>query len=123
MLTCALEIAMLIWGIVIMVTGKLKVSKTKEVRGMAARGLAVLLILPLPLIFLAGVIYGLMVAGSGKPADPLVLTGIEVGILLFCAVGAGVGGMILGKEPRSTVSGFPVEGQVPPPPMPPQGPA
>lgn len=113
---CALEIAMLVWGIFVMVTGKLKVSKTKEVRGWAARGLAVLLLIPIPLAMVIIVIYGAICAGSGRQIDPLVATGLEVATVLGCAVVTAVAGMIIGKEPAPAPGGFPVQ-------TPPQGPA
>jgi hypothetical protein len=114
----ALEIAMLIWGIVVMVTGKLKVSKSKEVRGMAARGLAVIMLIPLPLAFGAGVIYGILNANRLRADEALgTLTAIEIVIVLGCALAAIAGGLILGKPPVTCTGGFPVQ----PPRQPPQG--
>jgi hypothetical protein len=117
---CALEIAMLVWGIVVMVTGKLKVSKTKEVRGMAARGLALLMIAPLPLAFGVGFIYGVMNANAGQKIDTVTVTIVEVVIVLGFALAAIVGGLILGKHPDEyppPAQGFPVQ---PPNNQPPQ---
>jgi uncharacterized transporter YbjL len=116
---CGLEIAMLVWGIIIMVTGKMKVSANREVRGMAARGLAVFLILPFPLAFGLGVLIGLL-APDMIQNNRLALSGIEAVIVLGCAAVAIVVGIVIGKPPGpSPMQGFPVESQD----QPPQGPA
>src|SRR5690349_8225720 len=109
-----LEIAMLVWGIIALVKGKLKISKTKEVRGAKARLLGVVLVLPLPLAMMAGFVIGFTAARNGAVnMDSLkwTLIGVEAGIVLTCLALAVVGGMVMGQPPVEA-AGFPVEQQV-----------
>jgi hypothetical protein len=59
MLGCIAEIAMLVFGIIFLVRGKINLSRDKVVEGAMARLIGVILILPLPLAFLVGVMIGI----------------------------------------------------------------
>src|SRR5688500_8932349 len=81
------EIAMLVIGIYALVTGKLTLSKKKVVQGTPARMIGIIGLLPLPLSFMAGVMYGATMAAQGKDfttdkSAQWTMIGIEGGITL-----------------------------------------
>jgi hypothetical protein len=82
----ALEIGMLVFGIVTLAQGKITFSRTKVVEGAPAYITGVILLLPLPLAFMVGIMVGLEAAQKGRQIDPLdskfIL--IEGGIILAC---------------------------------------
>lgn len=83
------EIGLLVFGVIALATGKLTLSKTRVVRGWAARLLGVIALLPLPLSFMIGITYGVVLAAQGRDvtADSVrwTMTGIEAGVLVLCA--------------------------------------
>ena len=97
------EIGLLVMGIIALVKGKLTLSKTRVVHGTAARLLALIALLPLPLSFAAGLVYGVVVTARGGDvaADSARLTmiGAEVAILVGCIVALYAIGWTLAKPP------------------------
>jgi hypothetical protein len=85
-----LEISMLIFGIVTLITGKFSLSRTKVIQGGVARIVGGIMVLPLPLAFGAGVIIGVAMGASGKAPDidkiRLVATIMEASIVVICFV-------------------------------------
>lgn len=86
---CALEIALLVQGLIAIVTGQFWLSKTKVVRGVVARLLGLVAITPLPwgfgFAFGFGVLLGL--DGAPEPGEPAMRwTGVilEVGAVFGC---------------------------------------
>jgi sugar lactone lactonase YvrE len=83
-----LEFALLILGILALVKGKFKLSERREVTGAAARVVGVVLILPLPLAFSAGLVIGFMEGMQGRSvmsnAMQTTLVIMEVLILAAC---------------------------------------
>jgi hypothetical protein len=84
-----LEIAMIVWGIYILVTGNLSLGKNRVVMGPPARKLAFILLAPVPVAYIAsGAIHAHFVT-QGKPVgtdSTFVWTMIaaEAGIVLLC---------------------------------------
>lgn len=97
---CALEIGLLIWGIVTLIKGRLTVSKNKVVTGGRARLIGVIMLLPLPLAFIMGAIIGVTKAANNQSADMTdpVLIGVEAAIVLGLGALAIVLGLILGES-------------------------
>jgi hypothetical protein len=98
-----LEIAMLIGGIVALVTGKLKLSQRMVTEGVAARLAGAVFLLPLPMAFTIGLVIGFMQATQGRPVDggfnwTLVL--MEAGVVLVCLVLGLVIAFAGGKVPK-----------------------
>jgi hypothetical protein len=98
-----LEIAMLIGGLVALVTGKLKLSQRMVTEGVAARLAGAVFLLPLPMAFTIGMVIGFMQATQGKPMDgsfnwTLVL--MEAGIVVGCLVVGLVIAFVGGKAPK-----------------------
>jgi hypothetical protein len=60
------EIGMLIVGIMALVQGRLPLTKTREVRGLPARLLAIVALLPLPLSFVGGLLLGIATVAQGE---------------------------------------------------------
>jgi len=87
-----LEIGLVIFGIYALVTGKLTLSKNRIVRGAAARLIAVVALLPLPLSLAIGFIVGFIAAGRGEFLDPtnqslrLKFGLMEAGITIACLI-------------------------------------
>lgn len=96
-----LEIAMLIFGIVTLVRGKFYVSKTRAAVGGPAYLAGVVLLLPLPLAFTGGFIYGAMMAAEGREIDNVQLLIAEVILVVICLVIA----YIIGNMNAKDVSG------------------
>jgi hypothetical protein len=63
------QIAMFIFGIIALVKGTFSLSKTRAVRGAAARTIGAILMLPLPLALGIGFVIGMIMATQGKPVD------------------------------------------------------
>jgi len=74
MLCCLAEIGMLVFGIVVLATGKIKVSSDRVVLGAPARVIGAILLLPFVLgtggEFLMGVYIGIQQATSRQPLSP-----------------------------------------------------
>lgn len=83
-----LQIALAVVGIIVLFTGKLKLSANKVVEGTPARLLALILLAPFPLAFIAGVGVGLWAAAAGKSLDDIrtPVTLIEAGLTVGAAV-------------------------------------
>lgn len=65
-----LEIILLVWGIVILVKGKLNVTAKKMVVGAAARWMGAIMLLPFTLGLLFGVVWAFMIVAQGRNPDP-----------------------------------------------------
>jgi len=97
-----LEIAMLVGGIVALITGKLSISRTLQLRGAPARIAGIVLLLPLPLAFAVGFAIGFLKATQGKGLDEsfrLVVGLVELGITLACLVVVVVMTAVWGRQP------------------------
>lgn len=121
-----LEIAMAVWGVIVLFTGRLKVSSSKVVQGTPARLLGLLMLAPLPLAFLAGIAIGVWAAANGRNVDdirgPLLLA--EVAIVVVTAIAVFSIAHAIGKPPDQPQfppawpaygQGMPPYGQAPPP--------
>lgn len=90
-------LAMLIGGIIALVKGEVAFTKTRKVTGAHARIIGVIMMLPLPLILLVGVAYGVMLAASGKTeidaSDPMMVV-LEIVPVLGCGLLAVILGMV-----------------------------
>jgi len=81
-----LQIAMLIFGIITLVRGKFYVSKTKAAVGGPAYLAGIVLLLPLPIAFTGGFIYGAMMAAEGREVDFITVTICEVILVVVCLI-------------------------------------
>jgi hypothetical protein len=83
-----LQLALAVIGLIVLFTGKLKLSADKVVEGTPARLLALILLTPLPLGFMVGLGVGVWAATAGKPIDdirmPLLM--VDVGLTIAAAV-------------------------------------
>src|SRR5437773_1370836 len=104
MMILGAEIGLLVLGIYGLTTGKLTLSKTRVVEGPAARWLAVVCMLPLPLSFVVGFVIGFTTAARGQPWNPdswrwtLIL--IEGGIVVACVAVVYTVGWGLAEHPE-----------------------
>jgi hypothetical protein len=87
------DIILLILGIVVLVKGQVLLTRTKEVRGTPARIIGVILLLPLPLSFFAGLLLGALLVSQGKPVNESEIQGIVpflgpaiIALCLFAAI-------------------------------------
>ncbi len=85
-----LEILMLVFGIVTMITGKFTLTRSKIVRGTPARIVAGIMLLPLPLALVVGVpIVATILAKRGdEDKARLIGTIVEASIVLICFIAA-----------------------------------
>jgi|GEM_PF-6801737 hypothetical protein len=83
-----LELAMAVWGVIVLFTGRLKVSSTKVVEGTAARLLGLLMLAPLPIAFMVGIAVGIWAGANGRAMDDIrmPLLASEVGIVIITAI-------------------------------------
>ncbi len=65
------EIILLIYGIIAIITGKFKLDKKKVVVGAYARLLGILCLMPIPFSLLVGFIYAICLAFTGIEADQI----------------------------------------------------
>jgi hypothetical protein len=81
-------IAMLIFGIIAFVKGEFKLTRNRVVRRGPAYAIGAMLILPLPLSFGVGLVYGAMLTARHEQLDVKQLSEklapIELGIDVFC---------------------------------------
>ncbi len=100
-----LEIGMLIFGIIALVTGKIKFSPKRIATGAAARIAGVMLILPMPLALAAGAFIGLLQASQGKPLNldqlKFKVAIVEIGIVVACPLLAIIIGAIAARPPEA----------------------
>ena len=86
------DVILLILGIIVLIKGQVMLTRTKEVRGTPARVIGVLLILPLPLGFLAGLLLGAFYVAQGKPVTKSEIQGVGtilgVAIIVLCVLTA-----------------------------------
>lgn len=93
-----LEIGMLIFGFIGLVTGKLKLSAGNEVEGAPARLLGLVAILPLPLALVTGFCIGLSMGPRVHDMQGTFLV-IELGLVGICAlIVFGGGAMVAGSQ-------------------------
>jgi hypothetical protein len=110
-----LEIGMLVLGILALVKGKLTLSKSLVVEGVAARIAGFIFLLPIPLAFVVGFAIGFNQGLRGKAYDASQFQWTMIGVELACVAGCfvlgvvialAVGGSSTGKR-RSTREGSP----------------
>ncbi len=88
---CCFEIGLVLWGLTILITGRVTFTKTRIVEGRAARLIGVVLMLPAPLAFGLGVLIGLIYQLEGKriPDDlPIGFILVEFVLVLVCLLTA-----------------------------------
>jgi hypothetical protein len=85
-------ILLLVVGVIVLVKGEVKLTRTRVARGGPAYVVGALLALPLPLAFGIGLVYGVMMGARNQPIDPKALQAkfapIELGIDIACLLGA-----------------------------------
>jgi hypothetical protein len=105
---CVIEIGLFIFGIIMLITGKMKLSAGRVVEGTPARLLGLLALLPLPLCVVVGLIYGVTVAmqNPNAPNDfafgsrqTIIITVIEAVITLGTLAAVLGIGYAVGKAP------------------------
>jgi hypothetical protein len=83
-----IDIAMLVFGIITLVRGRFLLTRAKEVRGWPARLIGVVLLLPFPLAFLAGIVLGAIFVVQGQDVQgkdlELVTRGVGRAIVVLC---------------------------------------
>jgi hypothetical protein len=98
-----LEIGMLIFGLIALITGKFSVSRNKVVRGAPARVVGGIMLLPLPLALLSVVAVGLALGLKGDLQEMekhrMTFTIVEAAIVLICFIAAMVVGAIYAGPP------------------------
>lgn len=104
-----LEIILAIYGLYILVAGKMKLSATKVVEGAPARLISLIMIAPLPLSFAVGLAIGIMAAANGQDVNQMrfMLLAIEVLIVIVCAIAAFSVAHSIAKPPGGTPQQFP----------------
>jgi hypothetical protein len=123
-----LQIAMAIFGIIVLCTGKLKLSANKVVVGTPARLLGLMLLAPLPVAFGIGICVGIYVASTGGNLDDVQMQMIfvDVGLVVLTALAVFAIANAIAKPPGyKATPAFPGFGpNVPPgPPPPPMDPS
>ncbi len=117
-----LQIALAVWGVIVLVTGKLKISQNKIVTGTAARLLAILMLAPLPVAFMIGIGVGVWAGANGKGIEdiqmPLML--VDVGLVIGTALLVVCIAHAIGKPPEQpgmppAWTGYAPQSQFPPP--------
>jgi hypothetical protein len=82
------EVCLLILGIITLVKGQINVSKDKMIVGAPARWIGAILLLPLPVAFLVGFFWAMMIVAQGRNPDPKEMQPaaaiIEIGIFGVC---------------------------------------
>jgi hypothetical protein len=100
-----LEIATLVAGIVALVKGKISFTRTLVVRGVMARVIGVVLMLPLPLSFFIIFAIGFVMAANGKGQKEIensvarIAALVPIGTYVVCALLAVILGAIAPKRP------------------------
>jgi hypothetical protein len=104
---CVIEIGLFIFGIMMLITGKMKLSAGRVVEGTPARLLGLLALVPLPLALVVGAIYTATVVMQGpNPGafdlgnrDTIIITVIEAVITLGTLAAVLGIGYAVGKAP------------------------
>jgi len=95
MCTLIIEIVMLASGIYALIAGKIKVSQNFYLEGWRARVAGLFLIAPLPLAFLAGIMFGVLVGTGTLPPSALdyaafieifLMAGALAGVVIFALI-------------------------------------
>src|SRR5262245_24540363 len=88
-----LEIGMLVAGLMALVSGKFTLIKNKTITGLSARLAGLVLLLPLPLSFVAGLVIALAKSAPGRPFNADAFKGsfalLELAIALACLLVSG----------------------------------
>ena len=102
---CVAEIGMFVWGIILLVTGRFKVTGDRVVTGAMARVIGVILVLPLPLGIGLGLVIGGVRVAKGQPVDAAslqFLTPIEAALVGLCLAIALILGFVCGESLESS---------------------
>jgi len=109
------EIGLLIVGIMALVRGKLPLTKKRVVYGLPARLLAIIALLPIPVTFVAAIVFAIVMDTRGQnPASSAVRwtgAGIEAAIVILCIAAMYGIGWRLGTDANAP------PGAPPPPPV------
>jgi hypothetical protein len=120
-----LQIAMAIMGIIVLVTGKLKLSKNKVVEGTPARLLALILLAPFPVGFVIGLGVGFWAGATGRDFKEIqtALLLVDFGLVIGAAILTFSIGHAIGKPPGQVIHppAWP-DSFAPPTPLPPSDP-
>ena len=106
MCPCLLQVGMLIMGIFALAKGEVQLTRRKVVRGLPARVIGIILMVPFPSQVLLGIVWGVVLGLQGT--DPLTIQErimrtapfIDVAVTIGCALLAVILGVVLGKPPR-----------------------
>ena len=94
-------VCMLIFGLIALVRGRFLLTRATEVRGVPARIIGVVLILPFPLTFAAGIVWGAILLAQGKTAQVSDAQGaawfLQFGIVAICILTVVVIALATGK--------------------------
>jgi cytochrome c biogenesis protein CcdA len=98
-------IAMLIFGIIAFVKGEFKLTRNRVVRRGPAYAIGALLVLPFPLSFCIGLVYGAMLGARHEKLDVVQLqtklAPIEVGLDIVCLLAALTIAVVAAKPVRA----------------------
>jgi hypothetical protein len=96
-----LQLALAIWGIYVLYTGKLKVTSNKQVTGTPARLLGGFMLAPLPVGFMLGIAVGIWAGANGKDVSDIQMPLLAVDVALVLGTALGVIGIAhaIGKPP------------------------
>jgi hypothetical protein len=98
---CILEIACVVFGIIVLVKGRVSLSAKKEVRGGPAYLVGIILISVLPLAIGFGIVMGIRQAQQGaQPGIDWTGVAIEMGLIIGCAVTAFVVALATAKPKK-----------------------
>ena len=98
---CIVEIACLVFGIIILAKGKVSLSANKEVRGGPAYIIGLLLLAVFPIALVIGIVVGIQKAKQGGPMQfDLSLVLIDLGVVVGCAAPALIIALATAKPKR-----------------------
>jgi len=83
-----LEIILAIYGLWVLITGKMKLSASKVVEGTPARLISLIMLAPFPVSFMIGMAIGIWAAANGQNVGDLTmpLLIVELVIVVGCAI-------------------------------------
>jgi hypothetical protein len=103
-MACILEIACVVFGIIILAKGRVPMGAAKEVRGAPAYLVGGLLIAVFPLALGVGLVIGIRQAQQGRPMNfgeiDWTMVAIEFGIIFACMLAALVVALVSAKPKR-----------------------
>src|SRR5690349_21176263 len=108
MLTLIAQIALVVWGIIVLVRGQVAFSQNRIVLGAKARIIGALLILPWPLAIGIAMVYAMVQVAGGKEIEEKSLTPaatlILIGSYAACLLTAIILGMLWGNPRKARLN-------------------